>query len=390
MAEQTMKRNHWMDYLTALFAALTVLVGGFYLLIWFDPYLPVNPFPPDRNGMAISSSTSLVRAAPYNPHQPTATFPPTWTPTATGTATPTRLPTSTPYPTNTPTATPTLNLFWKYYIKGMRARRYQGSQVSIHGLFGQSPKYTTYLVFYVSEGLRISGMMNVPKGRGLFPVIILCHGYIHTDKYATGNGTWREADYLANHGYVTIAPDYRGYAASDRGASFYHIGYAQDVLNLIASLKTVEKADPRRIGLWGHSMGGAVALKASVVSKNVDAVAVFGSVHADERVNFTYGMGDGSVAWFGTPKTNRLGYRRVSPINYLDLGPPLSIHHGTGDTIIPYQWSEDLFKAAQKQGASAELYLYPGAEHTLLGEDWGQAMERTAAFFDKYVKNGGL
>jgi dipeptidyl aminopeptidase/acylaminoacyl peptidase len=221
-------------------------------------------------------------------------------------------------------------------------------------------------------------------------VIILCHGYFHPDKYATGNGSWRAADYLAENGYLTISPDYRGHAASDRGASFYHIGYAQDVLHLIASLRTVDKADPRRIGLWGHSMGGAVALKSAVVSKQVDAVALFGAVHADERVNYLYGMGDGPVSWFGSPQNNRIGYKRISPINYLDLSPPLSIHHGTGDTIVPYQWSEDLYEAAEKQGVIADLFLYEGAEHTFLGPEWDEAMERTLEFYDQYVKNGGL
>jgi dipeptidyl aminopeptidase/acylaminoacyl peptidase len=225
-------------------------------------------------------------------------------------------------------------------------------------------------------------------------VIILCHGYIHPDKYATGNDTWRQAFYLSEHGYITIAPDYRGHAASSDASSIYHIGYAQDVLNLVGSLHTIDHADPRRIGLWGHSMGGGVALKAAVTSKKIDALVLFGSVHGDERVNFTYGMGNGpgayGVSLLDTPANNNLEYKRISPINYLDLGPPLSIHHGTSDLVVPYQWSEDLFKAAQEQGVVAELYLYPGAGHTFYEADWDLAMERTLEFFDKYVKNGGL
>jgi dipeptidyl aminopeptidase/acylaminoacyl peptidase len=165
------------------------------------------------------------------------------------------------------------------------------------------------------------------------------------------------------------------------------------VLNLISSLPTVDKADPGRVGLWGHSMGGGVALKAAVVSKAVDAVAVFGSVSADERVNYQNGMGNGPGAYgvnrLGAPDSNQLVYKRISPINYLDRSPPLSIHHGQADAIVPYQWSEDLFEAAQEQGATAELYLYPGAGHTFVDQDWQLAMERTLAFFDQHVKAGG-
>ena len=32
-------------------------------------------------------------------------------------------------------------------------------------------------------------MMNVPPGDGPFPVVILCHGYVPLEQYATGDGT---------------------------------------------------------------------------------------------------------------------------------------------------------------------------------------------------------
>lgn len=385
---------HWTDYVALSLVVLTILVGVWYLMIWLNPATPVNPFPPRRPVAAVAAAGSAGGAYGRGGGS-SAAFPPTWTPTPRGepTATATRHPTWTPRPTSTPTPVPTRDPRWRYYIAGMRGRLYKGGQVVLHGTFGESPKYKTYLVFYPSEGLQISGMMNVPKGAGPFPVIIMCHGYIHPDKYATGNDTWREADYLARNGYITIAPDYRSHAASDNGASFLHIGYAEDVLHLISSLRTVNKADTSRIGIWGHSMGGGVALKAAVVSKKVDAVAVFGSVSADERVNYYAGMGNGpgalGIAWLGTPETNHLAYKRVSPIRYLDRIPALSIHHGTGDTTVPHEWSEDLYAAAQEQGTTAELFLYKGATHTLVGKDWDLAMERTTKFFDTYVKNGG-
>lgn len=391
MAAQTQNQMHWMDVVSALFVTLSVLVAGWFVAIWLAPEGVWNPFPPRVMPVVVAPAGSAqgVRAA-YDPARPTPTFPPTWTPTPLPTPTATRLPTSTPPPTPTQTPVPTVPPNWPLWITGMRYRSYKGGQVTLHGLFGESEKFTTYLIFYPSEGLNISGMMNVPKGRGPFPVIILCHGYIEPSKYATGNDTWREAFYLSEHGYITISPDYRSHAGSDPGTSFFHIGYAQDILNLIGSLRTIDHADPERIGLWGHSMGGAIALKAAVVSDKVDALVLFGSVHADERVNFQYGMGNGAgtygLALLGTPAENRLDYKRISPINYLKYAPPMSIHHGKADTLVPYQWSEDLYQAAQKQGATAELYLYDNAEHLFRGDEWDLAMERTLKFFDKYLK----
>ena len=386
-----------LDIATALLLSLTILSAGWIALIWVDPWLPVNPFPPPPEETGAPAPAAGPDAAPqtpvvaWRPGQDTPTPPPTWTPTATGTATPTRRPTSTPLPTYTPSPTPTPHPLREYSILGMRAQRYAGGPIEIAGTYGRNAEFSSHPIFYrSSDGIRISGMMNVPPGDGPFPVVILCHGYVPLKEYATGDGTWKQADYLAQHGYLTLAPDYRNHSASDSARSFFHIGYAEDVLHLIASLPNLPQADPRRVGLWGHSMGGGIALKAAVVSRDVDALALWGSVSGDERVNYENNLGNGpgvyGVNLVGTPRDNPVWYKRMSPINYLQFSPPLSIHHGQADVSVPYEWSEELYDAAREQGVPAELYLYPGAGHIFEGEDWEQAMERTLAFFDRYVK----
>jgi hypothetical protein len=89
---------------TLVLLVLTVMTCLCYLTIFFNPRMPLNPFPPPPGGGPQSGSptpTSQGGAAP--------TFPPTWTPTATATPTdtptPTYTPTVTPTPTHTPTAT---------------------------------------------------------------------------------------------------------------------------------------------------------------------------------------------------------------------------------------------------------------------------------------------
>jgi dienelactone hydrolase len=397
MADETRTSSRWIDAATATVVALTVLMVGWFALVWFDPQLPVNPFPPPPveetpapGNAGGPAATPVARVAAAMVYQPSPTFPPTWTPTATGTATPTRRPTSTPFPTYTLTPTPTPYLLRPYTIVGMRTRRYPESQIELRGTYGRGEGFRSYLVRYKSDGLNISGMMNVPEGDGPFPVIVLCHGYIRPDQYATGDGSYRVADYLAQNGYLTLAPDYRGHAASENGRSFFHIGYAEDVLNAIAALPSVEQANPRKVGLWGHSMGGGVALKAAMVNKGVDALVLFGSVSADERTNYENGLGNGpgvyGIELLGSPRTNRVIYKLMSPIHYLRYSPPLSIHHGEADRIVPHEWSEELYQAARKQGVKAELHLYPEGKHTFADQDWELAMERTLAFFDRHVK----
>ena len=131
-----------------------------------------------------------------------------------------------------------------------------------------------------------------------------------------------------------------------------------DVLNLIGLVQKqggqagpLTKADPERIGLWGHSMGGGISRRVLIVSDDVDAAVLYGAMSGDEALNhkrilyFTNGArGLRDVA----PPEEAL--QRISPINYLDrITAAVSIHHGSLDDQVPLPWSEDL--CAQVTGA---------------------------------------
>lgn len=380
-------KRFWSDrtaeVLSIVFLGASALVLMWYLLIAVAPAGVWNPSPPVKTPVAVAARTT---------HQagPQATWPSTWTPTATGTATST--PTITPTPTDTPTRRPptptnTPDPRLPYYITRLRRQTYPGGQVQITGDIAEDDDYVAYYIAYPSGSLTITGYMYVPKGEGPFPVVILNHGYYDPELYFTGTGTQREADYLARRGYLTIAPDYRNYGGSSAGDSLLRVGYVKDVLNLVNSVGTIDKADPSRIGLWGHSMGGGIAIKACVISDRIKAVALFGSVGADEVDNYYW---DATTRLkmhevFGLPEQNPGTYAWLSPIKYLDAAPPMSIHHGEADEAIPIKYSAKLYKKMQEAGRPVEYLTYPGQPHTLQGEGWELAMERVLAFFDKYL-----
>jgi len=367
---------------TLLIASVLVLI--WYLLIAVSPNGPWNPLPPTKTPIAIAARTTHYSVPP-------ATWPPTWTPTATGTATPT--PTITPTPTNTPTRRPptptnTPDPRLPYYITRLRKQAYKGGQVQITSDIAENEDYTAHYISYPSGDLTITGYMYVPKGTGPFPVIVLNHGYYDPELYFTGTGTQREADYLARQGYLTVAPDYRNYGESSAGDSLLRVGYAQDVLNLVNSIGTINKADASRIGMWGHSMGGGIAIKACVLSDRIQAVVLFGSVGADEVDNYYW---DGITRLkvhelFGLPERNPGTYTWLSPINYLDAAPPMSIHHGEADDAVPIDFSEKLYKKMREANRPVEYFTYPRQPHTFQGEGWELAMERVLAFFEKYLE----
>ena len=381
-------RRLWSGRAAVLFSYLllvaTVLVLIWYLLIALHPSGLWNPLPPDKAPVPVAAQT-VDRSGPM------AAWPPTWTPTATGTPLPS--PTITPTPSHTPTRRPptptnTPNPRLAYYITRLRKRSYKGGTVKITGNIPGNAYYDAYYISYPSGDLDITGYMYVPKGSGPFPVVILNHGYYDPELYSTGTGTQRVADFLARQGYLAIAPDYRNFGESSVGESLLRVGYMEDVLNLVSSTKTIDKADPSRIGMWGHSMGGGIAIKAAVVSNRIRAVALFGSVGADEKDNY-YWNGVTRVKVhqvFGLPEQNPGPYHRLSPINYLDSAPPMSIHHGEADEVVPVEYSEKLYGKMQEVGRPVDYFTYPGQPHTFQGEGWDLAMERVQAFFDRYLR----
>lgn len=137
---------------------------------------------------------------------------------------------------------------------------YTGGRLRVGEVLDETGSYMRYAVTYRSQGLRSSGIMNVPSGRGPFPVLILNHGYIDPEDYVTGQGLAREQDWLARQGYVVLHTDYRNHARSDDDPNVDYelrLPYAVDVINAVRAVKrsNLRYLDGNRVGLLGRSMG---------------------------------------------------------------------------------------------------------------------------------------
>ncbi len=101
--------------LTIIILVMTIMVCVCYGIIFVNPGVLFNPFPPTPVGPLIQEVAEVVTETPATEVKGTPTFPPTWTPTSTPTSTETPTPTKTatptftltPTPTDTPTFTPT-------------------------------------------------------------------------------------------------------------------------------------------------------------------------------------------------------------------------------------------------------------------------------------------
>ena len=298
-----------------------------------------------------------------------------------------------------------------YTIKGLRARSYTGGQIKVLKTLKVNDDFTRFYISYPSDHLTITGIMQVPPGEGPFPVIILNHGYIDPKRYWSGSDTWNAAAYLNQRGYLTISPDYRNWGESDSDNSFFSTGQLIDTLNLVGSLKSVRYADAERVGMWGHSMGGGIALKAITIDPRIKAAILYAPVSGNDTEwinrwgpgcseNQPYQIGhdcggaeilvdDIDHALFeayAEAVRNPALMTQTSAINFLKhVIVPVQIHIGTADTRTPPRWSHTINQRLIAAGKEAEFFVYPQQGHALRDESWLLFMERVTDFFDRHI-----
>jgi dipeptidyl aminopeptidase/acylaminoacyl peptidase len=286
----------------------------------------------------------------------------------------------------------------------MRLREYPGSEIVIDQELDPGANYRRYYVHYFSEGLAIYALLTIPDGEmpeGGWPGIVFNHGYIHPLVYRTTERYIAYVDRLARSGYIVFRIDYRGHDRSQGEAqgAYGDPGYTVDVLNAVASLKNYPQANPEKIGMWGHSMGGFLTLRAMVISPDIKAGVIWAGVVSDYAdIMYHWPSGplpppDNPRQWmtdwvnaFGSPEQNPAFWASVSANSYLaDLSGPLQLHHGTYDEDVPHTFSEKLAAQIKDVGGSVELFLYAGDNHNLT-DSFDTAMNRTIEFFDLYLK----
>lgn len=294
-------------------------------------------------------------------------------------------------------------------IVRMRREHYPGSEITIEQRLPDGSNYRRYIASYRSDGLKIYALLTVPEGEKPdtgWPVVIFNHGYIPPAEYRTTERYIAYTDAFSRSGYIVFKPDYRGNGNSEGNpeGAYYSPAYTIDVLNALSSLKKYPDADPDRIGMWGHSMGGAITLRAMVVSKDIKAGVIWGGVVASYQ--------DLSQNWhrsrpfvpsqreqafrrpgrqelidkYGDFNTNPKFWESIAPISFVsDISGPVQLDHGTADAEVPILFSRKLRDALEAAGKTVEYYEYPGDDHNL-SQNLNLALERSVAFFDKYLK----
>ncbi|HET9316473.1 MAG TPA: S9 family peptidase, partial [Vicinamibacteria bacterium] len=251
------------------------------------------------------------------------------------------------------------------------------------------------------DGQSVGAWLFVPPGLDRtrrHPAIVWVHGDGITQNF-DGWHTRRDYatyysfhQYLAQRGYVVLAVDYRGsigYGRDWRQGHFRDLGGKdyEDVAAAVPYLQSLGYVDSARVGVWGLSYGGFMALQALTVTPELFACAIDVAGVQDWR----YWYADPGGPWIrgrmGTPEENGALYDRLSPINAVArMVRPLLVLHGTADVNVPFLESVRLVDVAVKAGKDVEFMMYPGEFHYfqrahVLRDAWA----RVERFFDRHL-----
>jgi len=241
------------------------------------------------------------------------------------------------------------------------------------------------LVAYDSGGLRIYGVMSRPKAEGTYPLLLYNHG---GDAGLFAN----ELDHPLAFGFVQVASAFRSEPVRWFGEQFLSQGepspWDADVADALVMLSCAERLsniDASRVLAFGGSRGGAVALLAAARAPGRfrRVVELFGPTDffdpdfRDDLEALVNGTED-SRPGVGFLKTKILDpyihgdltledARRVlirrSAIYFADRLPPVQIHHGTADEIVPISQSDRLAARLEMIDQPVEYFQYPGVGH---------------------------
>ena len=195
----------------------------------------------------------------------------------------------------------------------------------------------------------------------------------------------------AARGYIVFSIDNRG--TPNRGRSFERaisrkLGgpEVEDQLAGLAFLKAQTFVDPSRIGVWGWSYGGYMALRLATEAPEAFSAYVSGAPVTDWSLYDTHY----TERFMGKPQDEADAYTKASVLPRLkNVKRPLLILHGMADDNVTIDNSTAAFDALQVASIPFETMVYPGQKHGIREKARAKHVQLTILnFFDRTLGPG--
>jgi acetyl esterase/lipase len=257
---------------------------------------------------------------------------------------------------------------------------------------------TTGITYVERDAGPLKADIYLPKGAGPFPGMLVVHGgawMMGTREQLAG-----AALFLAEHGYVAVAIDYRLAPQDKWPAQMYDCSAA---VRWMREHAKKYKIDPTRIGGFGYSAGGHLVamlgalgsdeLRESGVAADAPSarlqVVLAGGAPCDFRR--IPADNDRLAYWLGgTPADKPDAYRDASPATFVSADdPPMFFFHGDSDELVQIRSPQKMVERLHDLGVESDFYTVKGAGHIPAAMDQG-ARERALAFADHVLKGTPL
>jgi dipeptidyl aminopeptidase/acylaminoacyl peptidase len=248
--------------------------------------------------------------------------------------------------------------------------------------------------FRARDGANVYGRLYKPSNaRPGNPAVLFVHGagYLQ-DAHKWWSTYYREHMFhhlLMERGFTVLSIDYRGsagYGRDWRTGIYRHMGGKDldDHVDAVRYLVAEHGVDPRRVGLYGGSYGGFIALMAMFTTPDIFAAgAALRPVTDWAHYNHPY-----TSNILNEPHDDPEAYRRSSPIYFAaGLKGPLLICHGMVDTNVHFQ---DTVRLAERlielRKENWELAPYPVEDHAFdRADSWADEYKRILKLFSEHL-----
>jgi len=225
-----------------------------------------------------------------------------------------------------------------------------------------------------------------------YPGLVQVHGG-GTNAY--GNGWHPVEQWLAQQGFVVMAIEYRGssgYGRAFAGLSYADWGGGQTRDTVTAGQWLAAQPYIGKIGIYGGSYGGYMALHSIVAEPDLfqAAVDMYGKTNMQTAQKYADRIGRIFVArdyWHRLASEIPEAMERASTYHLLErIRTPLLILHGDKDPRVPPIESEQLAVKLQELGTEHEYVTYPGEGHGFRKREHRiDCYTRMLAWFQRYL-----
>ncbi len=204
-------------------------------------------------------------------------------------------------------------------------------------------------------------------------------------KFTRGVGVYAQA--VAQLGFIVFIVDGRG--TPERGKEFQDVIYGNigrhEIPDHVAALRQVAEKRPymdlTRVGVFGLSYGGYMALRALLMAPDVYHVGIARSPITDMSEHWW------NERLFGAPQDNKIGYEYASNLRLAgNLKGKLLLVHGTSDRAVPFSHTMKMVEALIRAGKPFDLIVLPEQGHGLTGASRTYAREAFRRYFQEHLK----